>query len=135
MEAVISVSSAIEADKYPLFFVLNVNAEFLQRAESLRQACTNGIIRVVSDSSYGIWFEESEDDDLRLFGDELVVDRLGTIWLKTYSKTLNCEFETTKVDLTTIRTDYEACEELVFYGYNESQMRERYDEVRVSSVR
>lgn len=135
MEAVISVSSAIEADQYPLFFVLNVNAEFLQRAESLRRACANGIVRVVSDSSDGIWFEESEDNQLRLFGDELVVDRLGTIWLTTYSKTLNCVFETTKVDLTTIRNDYEACEELVFYGYNESQMRERYDEVRVSSVR
>lgn len=129
MKAVISVSSTTDSEVKPLFVVVDITADFVHRIEQMMLACTNGIVRVVMDSADGVWQCDQDEMELYLFGDELVVDRLGAVWMLTYSKTLDRVFETTIVELTTIRNDFEAGEELVFYGHNENDMRELYEEI------
>lgn len=128
MKAVFSLSWADEVSVAPAFFVLNVSFEFLRKAESLSALCTKGIVSINAESSDGEW-QEGEENTFRIFGDEIVVDRLGVVSFKTYSKTFGLAYETIKVDIATIRRDFEAGEDLVFYGYSENEMRERYDEI------
>lgn len=127
MKAVIATHCTNEYGDCPDFFVVDVTAEQIEQIEHLNGLCKNGIISITADSHDGQWGGPGVEDDMRLFGQELVVDRTD-FWFQIYKKHQDGHIETAQVVLNTLMADFAAGKEIVFYGDESDELQITYEE-------
>lgn len=123
MKAVIEISSynGDGDQEAPCFFVLEVTDETLDKMELLQSMCSSEIIRVVANSSRGLWESEEREAELLTYGDKLNVNNLGEVWFQTYQKFVDdCRIRTIAVSCKQLRDDFEAGKALAFYSLDSS---------------
>jgi len=127
MKAVIATHCTNEYGDCPEFFVVDVTAELMERIEQLTRLCENGIISITADSNEGQWGGPGIEDEMRLFGQEIVVSR-DDFWFQIYKKHQDGHIETESVHTNSFRADIEANKEVVFYGSDSEDLHNTYEQ-------
>lgn len=127
MKAVIKAHCTNEYGDCPDFFVVDVTADLMERIEQLNRLCQNGIIRITAECHEGQWGGPGVEEDMRLFGQELVVDR-ADFWLQIFKKHQDGHIETERVLIKTLKADFEAGKEIVYYGDDSDELQITYEE-------
>lgn len=127
MKAVIATHCTNEYGNCPDFFVVDVTADLMERIEQLNRLCENGIISITAENHEGQWGGPGVEADMRLFGQELVVDR-NDVWFQIYMKHQDGHIETESVLIKTLKADFEAGKEIVYYGDDSDNLQITYEE-------
>lgn len=127
MKAVIATHCTNDHGDCPNFFVVDVTAELIERIEQLNILCANGIISITADSHEGQWGGPGAEEDMRLFGQELVVDRLDA-WFQIYKKHQDGHIETVRLAIESLKADFAAGKEVAFYGDDSDELEITYSE-------
>lgn len=128
MKAVFEVHATNEfASDYPSIFVLEVTEDLITEMEGLEAKCGDGVIRVVANNGDGVWGSEEEEQELRLYAQELVVNEHGSLYFQAFLKHMNWHLETQETGIAKLRSDFESGKKLVFYG-DEKCLKELYEE-------
>ena len=127
MRAVIATRCTNEYGDCPGFFVVDVTADLMERIEQLNRLCENGIISITADSREAQWGGPGVEADMRLFGQELVVVR-NDVWFQIYKNHQDGHIETESVLIKTLKADFEANKEIVYYGDDSDELQITYEE-------
>lgn len=127
MRAVIATHCTNEYGDCPDFFVVDVTAELMEKIEKHNRLCQNGIISITADSHEGQWGGPGVEEEMRLFGQELVVGR-NDVWFQIYKKHQDGHIETETVQINSLKADFEANKEVVFYGDDSDELQITYEE-------
>lgn len=127
MKAVIATHCTNEYGDCPAFFVVDVSADLMEKIEKHNRLCANGIIGITADSHEGQWGGPGVEADMRLFGQELVVVR-NCVWFQIYKKHQDGHIETESVLIKTLKADFEAGKEIVYYGDDSDELQITYEE-------
>ena len=128
MKAVFSVSASDDFLDTPSFFVIEITQEVVALIERLQEKLDDDVVSVVADAPFCVWEDEEVEDELSLFGDEMIVGRTGCLQFKTYAKHSNGCIETSVETIKQVVADFEEGKALVFYSGDVDTLKELWQE-------
>lgn len=135
MKAVVEAFNTADYGDSPQFLELEVTEDLLATLEALQALCVNGIISVnATISGEWVWESEAVERDLRLYGDDVVVNKHG-VWFQTFVKHQERgHVECKELSLIELRNDFNGGKDVVFYGDDPDSIESCYEDAKAGAT-